>query len=141
MSEFKTKRLNLLIRPTDLERLKKIAYIKRTSVNDLINLISNDYANTHEFEVTRYDLLFNKKSPDLDTCSICIYRDRFPFSGPCGECARNFNIQNPTGDYIERVTRRRETPPCEYCKGGPVKHIMNHHYTESKYCPECGRQL
>ena len=56
--ERKTKRLNLLIQPSILEDLGKIAYMKKTSTNDLINLIIRDYTAAESALITKYNEIF-----------------------------------------------------------------------------------
>lgn len=57
--ERKSKRLNLLIQPSLLDDLSKIATMKKTSVNDLICRIVKDYNETEAKTITRYDEIFN----------------------------------------------------------------------------------
>lgn len=58
--ERKTKRLNLLIQPSTLERLTKIAHMKVTSVNDLINTVLKEYVDTEHEAVAKYDAVFKE---------------------------------------------------------------------------------
>ncbi len=58
--ESKSKRLNLLLQPSIFENLSKIAIMKRTSVNDLINTILKNY-NAEEAEaIKRYHEVFTE---------------------------------------------------------------------------------
>lgn len=59
--ERKTKRLNLLLQPSMLEDLSKIAYMKQTSVNNLINSILKGYTNTETAIVAKYNGIFTEK--------------------------------------------------------------------------------
>jgi len=59
--ERKTKRLNLLLQPSVLNNLSKIAHMKQTSVNDLINCVLKDYAEKEKHSVTAYNKIFKKK--------------------------------------------------------------------------------
>ena len=59
--ERKTYRLNLLVRPSVHEKLSGIAYMKRTSLNDLINSIMADYAEANIGEYERYKELIERK--------------------------------------------------------------------------------
>jgi predicted HicB family RNase H-like nuclease len=59
--ERKSKRLNLLIQPSILENLSKIAHMKQTSVNDLVNSVLKNYAETEEETISVYDKVFIKK--------------------------------------------------------------------------------
>ena len=54
-SETKSKRLNLLIRPTLLQNFTKAAHMKRTSVNDLLNKIIADYIEKEEDAIKLYN--------------------------------------------------------------------------------------
>ena len=58
--ERKSKRLNLLLQPSMLEDLSKIAYMKQTSVNDLINTIIKDYSSEHADVVSWYNQIFTE---------------------------------------------------------------------------------
>ena len=58
--ERKSKRLNLLLQPSVLENLSKIAHMKQTSVNDLINSALKNYAETEKDSISMYDKVFNK---------------------------------------------------------------------------------
>ena len=59
--ERKTRRLNLLLQPSILDNLSKIAHMKQTSVNDLMNSVLKDYAETEEETISMYDKVFSKK--------------------------------------------------------------------------------
>jgi len=59
--ERKSKRLNLLLKPSILANLNKIAYMKQTSVNDLINSVLNDYSEREKETVSMYDKIFAEK--------------------------------------------------------------------------------
>jgi len=56
--ESKSKRLNLLVYPSLLEDLKKIATMERKSVNDLINTVLLNYAYKNKDQIERYDDIF-----------------------------------------------------------------------------------
>lgn len=58
--ETKSKRLNLLLYPSLFENLKKIAVMQRTSVNDLINTVLNDYTEKEADQIERYNQIFGK---------------------------------------------------------------------------------
>ncbi len=58
--ERKTKRLNLLLRPSVLADLTKIARMKETSVNDLINSIVEDYRDREREVIDKYNSVFAK---------------------------------------------------------------------------------
>lgn len=57
--ETKTKRLNLLMFPSVCEDISKIAAMKRSSVNDLINTILQQYIADNQELVKKYDDVFN----------------------------------------------------------------------------------
>lgn len=56
--ERKSKRLNLLMLPSVLEDLSKVATMRRTSVNDLINTIAKAYVEENRELVKQYDEVF-----------------------------------------------------------------------------------
>lgn len=58
--ERKTKRLNLLLQPSMLEDLSKIAYMKKTSINDLINSVLKEYTATESASIIKYNEVFEK---------------------------------------------------------------------------------
>lgn len=58
-TESKSKRLNLLVYPSLLEDLKKIATMERKSVNELINTVLLNYADKNKDQIERYDGIFN----------------------------------------------------------------------------------
>ena len=56
--ERKSKRLNLLMLPSVLEDLTKVAAMRRTSVNDLMNTIAKAYVEENRKLVEQYDEVF-----------------------------------------------------------------------------------
>lgn len=58
--ETKSKRLNLLLYPSLLESLKKIAAMQRTSVNDLINTVLDEYTEKEAAQIERYNQIFGE---------------------------------------------------------------------------------
>jgi hypothetical protein len=56
--ETKSKRLNLLLQPSVFEDVTKIAHMKRTSANDLINAILKDYAEREAETISKYNAVF-----------------------------------------------------------------------------------
>lgn len=60
VNETKSKRLNLLIYPSLLNDLKKIAVMKRTSVNDLINDVLTQYTDKNINLINQYDSFFEE---------------------------------------------------------------------------------
>lgn len=56
----KSKRLNLLLRPALLEDLKKIAAMKQTSVNNLINTVLGEYAEQEAEQIEKYNSVFGE---------------------------------------------------------------------------------
>jgi len=59
-SEIKSKRLNLLIRPSLHQQAQKIAHMQRSSVNDVINLALSRYVDDHREEIARYNSLYDE---------------------------------------------------------------------------------
>jgi|WetSurMetagenome_2_1015567.scaffolds.fasta_scaffold441848_2 hypothetical protein len=57
-NETKSKRLNLLIRPSLMNDFMKIAYMRRTSVNDLINRLIDVCVENEGSLIEDYDRLF-----------------------------------------------------------------------------------
>ncbi len=58
-SETKSKRLNLLIRPSLMDDFTKIAYMRRTSINDFINTLIGECVERDASLIDDYDRLFN----------------------------------------------------------------------------------
>ena len=56
--ETKSKRLNLLIQPSVLEDFNKVAFMERTSMNDLINTMIKGYCDAHREERETYNKYF-----------------------------------------------------------------------------------
>ena len=59
-NERKTKRLNLLIQPSVLEDLSKVAAMRRTSVNDLINTLAKECVEDNRGLIGQYDDVFGR---------------------------------------------------------------------------------
>lgn len=59
--ETKTKRLNLLILPSVHENIDKIAAMKRSSINDLINSILIDYVQENSELINKYNQVFENE--------------------------------------------------------------------------------
>lgn len=57
-AETKSRRLNLLLQPSVMDDLSKIAHMKKTSVNDLINTVMREYANENQALVEKYIEVF-----------------------------------------------------------------------------------
>lgn len=56
--ETKSKRLNVLIRPSLFESASKVAHMQRISVNELIHLAVEKYVEESGDEVKKYDEIF-----------------------------------------------------------------------------------
>jgi hypothetical protein len=56
--ETKSKRLNLLLQPSIFEDVTKIARMKQTSFNDLVNAILKEYAEREAETVRKFDNVF-----------------------------------------------------------------------------------
>lgn len=60
--ESKTRRVNLLLQPSTMEGITKIAFLQRTSANDLINTILKQYISDHPDEIQKYNSIFTKEN-------------------------------------------------------------------------------
>ena len=58
VKEIKSKRLNVLLKPSIYERIDKIATMKRISVNELINIVLEDYGNNNQDLVNKFNETF-----------------------------------------------------------------------------------
>ena len=58
VKEIKSKRLNVLLKPSIYERIDKIATMKRISVNELLNIVLDDYANTNQDLINKFNETF-----------------------------------------------------------------------------------
>lgn len=56
----KTSRMNIMLYPETREKLEKIAYVRRTSANNLLNEIIEEYAAEHKTELAKYDKFFSE---------------------------------------------------------------------------------
>jgi allophanate hydrolase subunit 1 len=56
--ETKSVRVNLLFRPTVKRNIEKIAHMRQTSVNDLINMVMAEYIEAHQDEIDEYNRVF-----------------------------------------------------------------------------------
>jgi len=56
--ETKSKRINLLIQPSVIEDMGKIAHMKQTSVNDLINTVLKNYVKREASTISKYEDVF-----------------------------------------------------------------------------------
>ena len=56
--ETKSTRLNLVIKPSTAAAMRKIATMKQTSVNGLINLVLDDYARQEAAAIEQYNGIF-----------------------------------------------------------------------------------
>ncbi len=59
--EKKEKRLNLVLKPSVAQDIKKIVYMKQTSVNKVIGEMLEDYIKNNSEELKRYDEVFSKE--------------------------------------------------------------------------------
>lgn len=59
LKEKRDARANLLFTQKTKRNLEKIAVIDRTSVNDIVNKLLEDYLETREKDIARYDEFFN----------------------------------------------------------------------------------
>lgn len=59
VNELKSKRVNLLIKPSVYQDIAKIATMKRISVNELINTALESYAADHKELIAKYNKTFD----------------------------------------------------------------------------------
>ena len=59
--ELKSKRLNLLIKPSTHRNMAKIATMQRVSLNELINKVMEDYVAAHTDKVDAYNATFGEE--------------------------------------------------------------------------------
>lgn len=62
--ETKSRRINLLLFPSVAEAIEKIATMRQTSSNNLINEILREYAENHRDEIERYNAAFGGGEED-----------------------------------------------------------------------------
>ena len=55
VKEIKSKRLNVLLKPSIYDRIDKIATMKRMSVNELINIVLDDYGNNNQDLINKFN--------------------------------------------------------------------------------------
>ena len=58
VKEKRDARANLLFTKTTKESLEKLAIVDRTSVNDIVNKLLEEYIATRQKDITRYDEFF-----------------------------------------------------------------------------------
>lgn len=59
--ENKSKRLNLLVRPTLHRDLGKLSIMERVSTNELINRVLTEYAEQNADKIAKYDEIFGER--------------------------------------------------------------------------------
>lgn len=59
-TETKTARVNLLFRPSLKQNLEKLAQMKRTSFNDLMNTMAAEYVEAHQDEIDKFNEFFGE---------------------------------------------------------------------------------
>ena len=59
-SERKSVRINLLFRPSTKRAIEKLAFMRRTSTNDFINSVLDEYIAAHAEDVAKYDSIFSE---------------------------------------------------------------------------------
>lgn len=59
-AETKSKRVNLLLRPSVYRQIEKLAAMQRTSPNDLINTILASYAEQERDTIAKYNEIFGE---------------------------------------------------------------------------------
>lgn len=60
-TEVKSKRLNLLLKPSLFEKISKIATVDRTSVNDIVNRALEQYAQQKSDAIERYNSFYENE--------------------------------------------------------------------------------
>ena len=60
-TERKSKRLNLLIKPSLYANMRKIAHMERTSVNNLMDIALNEYAEAHKEQIEAYNAIYGEE--------------------------------------------------------------------------------
>lgn len=60
-AERKSKRLNLLIKPSLYANMRKIAHMERTSVNNLMDIALNEYAEAHREQIEAYNAIYGEE--------------------------------------------------------------------------------
>lgn len=58
--EVKSVRVNLLFRPTVKRNIEKLAQMKQTSINDLLNVVMAEYIEEHYSEIEKYNSVFGE---------------------------------------------------------------------------------
>lgn len=58
--ERKSVRVNLLFRPSTKDSIDKLAFINKTSINDLINTVLDAYIEEHKADIEKYNSFFNE---------------------------------------------------------------------------------
>lgn len=58
--ERKSVRVNLLFRPSTKTAIDKLAFVNKTSINDLINTVLDAYIEEHQAEIEKYNSFFNE---------------------------------------------------------------------------------
>lgn len=59
--ELKSRRMNLTLQPSVVEGITKIAFLNRTSANDMINTALKEYIQAHSDQIKKYDTIFSKE--------------------------------------------------------------------------------
>ena len=60
--ETKTKRVNLLFRPSTKKNIEKLAFVNHTSLNDLISTVMEEYVAAHAADIERYNSFFGEEN-------------------------------------------------------------------------------
>lgn len=60
-TERKSKRLNLLIKPSLYDAMRKIAHMERTSVNNLIDIALQEYTEAHADRIEQYKTIYGEE--------------------------------------------------------------------------------
>ncbi len=58
-NKVKSERISLMVKPKTKERISKIAFMKKTSLNDLLQSVLDNYTEKHRKEIEAYDRAFS----------------------------------------------------------------------------------
>ena len=61
VAETKTKRYNLILKPSAAENIAKIATMERISINELINRLITDYTEANQEKIEQYNKTFEER--------------------------------------------------------------------------------
>ena len=59
--ETKSVRVNLLFRPTTKRNIEKLAFVNKTSINDFIHIVLEEYIAAHSKDLDKYNQFFTEE--------------------------------------------------------------------------------